>query len=81
MATKWYTLDRFEGEKAVLLLRSNEQEEKVVDKEKVMPSREGDILEVTLSKDEEIVSFKVLEKETEEAKKKANDLLRNLRNK
>ncbi len=81
MATKIYTLDRFEGENAVLLLRSNEQEEKVVDKEGVMPSNEGDLLEVTLSEDEEVVSYKVLEKETEEAKKKANDLLKKLRNK
>jgi hypothetical protein len=81
VATNIYTLDRIEGDKAVLLLRSNEQEEKVVDKEKVMPSKEGDILEETLSEDEEVVSYKVLEKETEEAKKKANDLLRKLRNK
>ncbi|MGM0842309.1 MAG: DUF3006 family protein [Bacillota bacterium] len=81
MATKIYTLDRFEGDKAVLLLRSNEQEEKIVDQEKVMPSNEGDILEVTLSKDEEVVACRVLEKDSQEAKKMANDLMKKLRNK
>ncbi|MFI8577883.1 DUF3006 family protein [Rossellomorea aquimaris] len=81
MVTKIYTLDRFEGDKAVLLLRSNEQEEKIVEKEKVMPSKEGDILEVTLTEDEEVVSYKVLASETEEAKKMANDILRKLRDK
>lgn len=76
-----YTLDRIEGDKAVLLLRSNEQEEKIVEKEKVMPSKEGDILELTLSEDEEVVSYKVLASQTEEAKKKANDILRKLQDK
>jgi hypothetical protein len=79
--TRIYTLDRFEGGKAVFLLRSDEKKELVVDKEKITPSNEGDIIEITFNEEGEIRSSKVLEKETKEAKNKANELLNKLRNK
>jgi hypothetical protein len=79
--TKIYTVDRFEGEKAILLLRSDEKEELAVEKEKITSSMEGDIVEVTFTEEGKILSLKVLEKETEEAKNKANELLNKLRNK
>jgi hypothetical protein len=78
---KKYTLDQIEGNKATLLLRSNESEELIVDKNRVLPAEEGDILEVTFSETNEILSTKVLAKETTAAKQKANDLLQKLINK
>jgi hypothetical protein len=79
--TRIYTLDRFEGEKAVLLLRSDEKEELTVEKEKIKSPKEGDIIEITFTEEGDILSSKVLEKETEEAKNKANELLNKLRKK
>ncbi|MFC7783352.1 DUF3006 domain-containing protein [Rossellomorea sp. GCM10028870] len=81
MNIKKYTLDQIEGNKATLLLRSNESEELIVDKDIVLPAVEGDILEVTFSETNEIMSSKVLAKETTDAKQKANDLLQKLINK
>jgi hypothetical protein len=78
---KKYTLDQIEGNKATLLLKSNESEELIVDKDIVLPGVEGDILEVTFSETNEILSTKVLAKETTVAKQKANDLLQKLINK
>jgi hypothetical protein len=75
---KKYTLDQIEGNKATLLLRSNESEELIVDKDIVLPAVEGDILEATFSETNEILSTKVLAKETTAAKQKANDLLQKL---
>ncbi|TYS87852.1 DUF3006 family protein [Rossellomorea aquimaris] len=75
---KKYTLDQIEGNKATLLLRSNESEELIVDKDIVLPAEEGDILEVTFSETNKILSTKVLAKETTAAKQKANDLLQKL---
>ncbi|WP_262371892.1 DUF3006 domain-containing protein [Rossellomorea aquimaris] len=78
MNIKKYTLDQIEGNKATLLLRSNESEELIVDKDIVLPAEEGDILEVTFSETNKILSTKVLAKETTAAKQKANDLLQKL---
>ncbi|UXH44469.1 DUF3006 domain-containing protein [Rossellomorea vietnamensis] len=78
MNTKTYTLDQIEGEKATLLLRSDESEELIVDKEKILPAVEGDILELTFSEKNEIQSSRVLVEETKSARLKANDLLQKL---
>ncbi|MGM0853072.1 MAG: DUF3006 family protein [Bacillota bacterium] len=81
MNIKKYTLDQIEGNKATLLLRSNESEELIVDKNIVLPAVEGDILEITFSETNEILSSRVLAKETIAAKQKANNLLKKLINK
>jgi hypothetical protein len=78
---KKYTLDQIEGDKVTLLLRSNESEELIVEKNKILPAKEGDILEVTFSEQGEILSSKVLVEETNEAKQKAQSLLEKLQNK
>jgi hypothetical protein len=79
--TKKYTLDRFEADKAVLLLRSNEAEELIIEKEKVLPADEGDILKVSFTGRGEFYSSKVLVEETKQAREKANELLKKLLNK
>jgi hypothetical protein len=79
--TKKYTLDQIEGDKATLLLRSNESEELIVDKKIVLPAVEGDILEVTFSDNYEILSSKILTKETKAAQQKADTLLQKIINK
>jgi Protein of unknown function (DUF3006) len=79
--TKKYTLDQIEGDKATLLLRSNETEELVVEKNKILPAEEGDILEVTFSDDNEILSSRILGEETKAARQKAESLLNKLKNK
>jgi len=51
-----YTLDRYEGDVGVLLLKGDESQELLVPKNKLQGAKEGDILLVELSKDNEIKS-------------------------
>lgn len=76
-----YTVDRFEGELAVLLFRENESIE-VVEKRSELPQevREGDILYLEFAA-EKLISAKILEEETMEARNRAQELLKKLRNK
>ncbi|WP_421381726.1 DUF3006 domain-containing protein [Bacillus salacetis] len=77
-----YTLDRFEGSLAVLLLRKDESVQLDVSKEKLPEHvKEGDIIELEQSEDGSIVNAVILEDETNEAKKKAENLLKKLLNK
>lgn len=78
-----YTLDRIvDGKAATLLLREDETKEVIVSLEE-LPSyaKEGDILDVMFLDDQSVKYAAVLEKETKEARKKAEDLLQKILNK
>lgn len=76
---KKYTVDRFEGDLAVLLLRNGETVQKDVPREQLPDDvQEGDILEVQFSADGKVLDVKVLTEETESARKKAEDLLQKI---
>lgn len=77
-----YTLDRFEGEKAVLLLREDEMVEKVIKREHLPEeAKEGDILDLLFNEDGELKEVQILEKETIDALQRAQGLLEKLKNK
>jgi hypothetical protein len=66
------TVDRFEGEVAVLLVRPEETQQVLVPRALLPGVREGDILELTLRKEEG---------ETREARERAASLIERLRTK
>jgi hypothetical protein len=71
-----YTLDRFEGNVAVFLLREDESKEVIAPKAQLPGNfKKGDIVEIQFNRDGSIQSTVLLEVETEEAKAKANSLL------
>ncbi|MGJ9460275.1 DUF3006 domain-containing protein [Oceanobacillus sp. CF4.6] len=77
-----YTIDRFEGNIAVLLLRANESEQIDVPRDQLPASaKEGDILDVQLNVENKVINASILEKETETAKRKAENLLQKILNK
>ncbi|MGR9048611.1 DUF3006 domain-containing protein [Halobacillus faecis] len=71
-----YTIDRFEGTKAVLLLKGNETTEKLVDRS-VLPksAKEGDLIETSDNDD-----YRILHKETEKRRQQAKAKLEALKN-
>jgi len=73
-----YTLDRIEDGVAVLLLRSDETIQKNI-QASLLPGgvKEGDILEIKFDGDK-IQKASILKSETEDAKKKAQDLLQKI---
>jgi hypothetical protein len=74
-----YTLDRFEGDLAVLLLRENEEIEFNVPVIQLpVSSQKGDILEIQFDDIGDIEAVKFLKVETEAAKRKAKSLLSKL---
>ncbi|NEU32004.1 DUF3006 domain-containing protein [bacterium LRH843] len=76
MRDELYTVDRFEGELAVLLLRENETVQLVVKKDKLpTATKEGSLLSVQLDDSGTFLHANVKEKDTEDAKKKAEELL------
>ncbi|MBT2661644.1 DUF3006 domain-containing protein [Bacillus sp. ISL-45] len=77
-----YTLDRFEKDMAVLLFRDDETKEVLLSKES-LPSNaaEGDLLFVKFNEDGSVQHVKLLEEETEAARKKVEDLLNKLKKK
>lgn len=77
-----YTLDRFEGEKAVLIYREDESIEIVLPKEKLpQKTKEGDILSLKVSVEGKVISSEILTEETENARVSAKYLLDRLKNK
>jgi hypothetical protein len=77
-----YTIDRFEGHLAVLLLREDETIEKVIPKEQLgSSSREGDILEISFDESGGVKQVDYLREETVIAREKARDLLNKLKDK
>jgi hypothetical protein len=77
-----YTIDRFEGHLAVLLLREDETIEKVIPKEQLGSSyHEGDILDISFDEDGGVKRVDYLKDETENARAKARNLLNKLKDK
>lgn len=81
MITGNYTVDRFEGNLAVLLLSENESIE-VVKKRSELPegTSEGDVLHLEFDSDK-LISAEILKEETHCARKAAQNLLNKLKNK
>ncbi|MFV2047023.1 DUF3006 domain-containing protein [Metabacillus sp. YM-086] len=82
MKAKVYTIDRFEKDLAVLLLRVDETIQVDVPR-KQLPDRieVGSILEVEFADDGSVLFANVLEDETSTAKNNAQELLNKLANK
>ncbi|MGG3737522.1 DUF3006 domain-containing protein [Aeribacillus pallidus] len=77
-----YTIDRFEGDYAVLLQRDDETIEKIISREELGDSFvEGDILLLTFDNEGKLIKVKFLKEETAKARKRVNDLLNKLKNK
>ena len=77
-----YTIDRFEGEQAVLLFKDDETIQHSVSKQQLPDGvKEGDILNLTIKPDGQVVMAEVLKEETEEAKRTAQTLLEKLKRK
>ncbi|MER2079424.1 DUF3006 family protein [Psychrobacillus psychrotolerans] len=80
MMKKVYTLDHFDDFFGVFLLRGKESERMLIPKVMIDVSlKEGDIVEI--QKNTEKYDITLLEKATNEAKVRVNDLLEKLRNK
>lgn len=76
-----YTIDRFEGELAVLLLREDETVEVFKNRSELPKgANEGDILSLEFDSDK-LVTVNILNEETYQARKSAQDLLNRLKNK
>lgn len=77
-----YTVDRFQGELAVLLLRNDESIQRDVEIE-ALPAdiQEGDIIDVQFDDEDKITSVEILKSETQKAKEKAESLISKLLNK
>jgi hypothetical protein len=77
-----YTIDRFEGDYAVLLQRDDETIEKIISREELGDSFvEGDILLLTFDNEGKLIKVKFLKEETAKVRKRVNDLLNKLKNK
>lgn len=77
-----YTVDRFEGEFAVLLLSSDESVQKDVPKEQLPDNvQEGDIVEVSFNEDGTVKEAMIKREETISRKEKAQSLLEKLKSK
>lgn len=80
MMKKVYTLDHFDDFFGVFLLRGKESERMLIPKVMIDVSlKEGDIVEI--QKNAEKYDITLLEKATNEAKVRVNELLEKLRNK
>ncbi|RSL28738.1 DUF3006 domain-containing protein [Salibacterium salarium] len=77
-----YTVDRFEGELAVLLLSGDETVQKDVPRDQLPNGlKEGDVLEIQFKEDNKVEKAEVKEVETESKKERAKSLLEKLKNK
>ncbi|WP_368505283.1 DUF3006 domain-containing protein [Alkalihalophilus sp. As8PL] len=78
-----YTLDRIvDGKIAVLLLREEESIETTLSIDE-LPSKakEGDLLKLTFTKNEQVANVNILKKDTDAAIKKATSLLEKIKKK
>ena len=79
---KLYTVDRFEGDKVVLLLRDDETVQLDIDRSKLPEEiREGDILNILFSESNEPLEVEISREETDKVKERIKALQRKLINK
>ncbi|SDJ26334.1 DUF3006 domain-containing protein [Alteribacillus bidgolensis] len=77
-----YTIDRFEGELAVLLHSGDETVQKDVLKSQLPDGvKQGDVLEIIFKDNDTVKKAVIKEDETESKKAKAKSLLEKLKNK
>lgn len=82
MNTNRYTLDCFDEDYAVLLLKDDESQQKLVERSKLESyAKEGDILDVEWNPDGSFKEASVLEAETDDRRTKVSDLIEKLKNK
>lgn len=82
MASTKYTLDRYDGEYAVLVLKGDESQQQRVERSKLESyAREGDILDVEWNPDGSFKEASVLQTETEQRRTDVEDLINKLKNK
>jgi hypothetical protein len=71
-----YTIDRFENDHAVLLLRGNETIRVDVSRSELPDDvTEGTILDAAINENGKVLSARILEHKTEETRQKAQNLL------
>lgn len=77
-----YTLDRFDEEYAVLVLKGDESQQKLVERSKLESyAKEGDILDVEWNTDGSFKEASVLEMETEERRTQVSEMIEKLKRK
>lgn len=82
MASTNYTLDRYDGEYAVLVLKGDESQQQLVERSKLESyAKEGDILDVEWNADGSFKEASVLETETEQRRSDVENLINKLKNK
>ena len=82
MNSNKYTLDRFDGEYAVLLLKGDESQQEMINRSLVEGfANEGDILEIEWDVDGSFKNASVLKGETEDRRTQVSNLLEKLKNK
>lgn len=75
-----YTLDRFEGDYAIFLKRTQETDQLLIHRDEIsVEVKEGDIVEI--QDDGFAYTIKLLPEETADQKQRVNNLLEQLRNK
>ncbi|MFK2827207.1 DUF3006 domain-containing protein [Bacillus sp. B190/17] len=76
-----YTLDRYEGDVGVLLLKGDESQELIVQLDKLAGVNEGDVVLVELDEGNEVLKVTVLDEETKVTRDHVQDLLEKLKSK
>lgn len=80
--TNKYTVDRFEGDLVVLLLKSDESQQKLIRKSQLNEEvNKGDIVEIEFDESGTLLDFKILTEETKDMKSRVESLLTKLKNK
>lgn len=76
-----YTIERFEGNLAVLLFRKNETIEVTIQKGQLpVKAKIGDIVGIELQPDGSLIKAEILEEETQETKEVAKRILKEILN-
>ncbi|GKW45866.1 MULTISPECIES: DUF3006 domain-containing protein [Planococcus] len=82
MKSNRYTIDRFDGDFAVLLSKEDETQQKLIERSKVENyANEGDIIDVQWNSDGSFKKASVLKLETERRKLEVENLIEKLKRK
>lgn len=82
MQSTKYTLDRYDGDYAVLVLKGDESQQQLVERSKLESyAKEGDILDVEWNPDGSFKEASVLQTETEKRRNDVKSLINKLKNK